>query len=433
MSRHTVEWAFSRLVAAGFLIRKPGSGTYVAREIPDRELGPPTPWPRPRQPGPARVSLPGSVLSGVPGMREARVGGAFVPSLPAPELFPRQLWARLLVRALRRPGMTGWAYGPTSGLPELREAIAAHLAGTRGVVCTPDQVIVVSSGHQAIDLAARVLVDPGEAVWVEDPTYQPAARLFRAAGANVIPVPVDRQGFDLEAARARHPGARLAYVTPSQQYPSGGLMPLWRRTALVAWAAQENTWILEDDYDGDFRYRGRPLPALQALDAGGRVLYTGSFNKILFPGLRLAYLVVPTALADAFVGAKFSLDAFTPGHTQAALADFIREGHLAAHLRQLLVEYDRRRQALLEALQSVSKDMEVGDSEGGMHLTVYLRDSLDESAIAERCWRSGVVLHPLSRYYLGPPRSGFVLGFACVCPSRIQAAMRVVARALRES
>jgi GntR family transcriptional regulator/MocR family aminotransferase len=432
VSRHTVEWAFTRLQAAGFLVRKRGSGTYVAQEIPSREQRPRVPVPKPRRGSPARISLRGSVLSSFRGMPDARVGNAFTPSLPALELFPRQLWARLVARALRRPGMTGWAYGPTAGLPELREAIAAHVAGTRGVVCTPQQVIVVSSGHQAIDLTVRVLVEPGEAVWVEDPTYQPAARLFRAAGANLIPVPVDRQGFDLEAARARHAVARLAYITPSQQYPSGGLMPPLRRVALTAWAEQENGWILEDDYDGDFRYRGRPLAALQALDAAGRVIYTGSFNKMLFPGLRLAYLIVPASLVDPFVGAKFSLDAFTPGHTQMALAEFIRDGHLATHLRQLLVEYDRRRQALLEALQTVAQDVEVGDSEGGMHLTVYLRRPLDEYAIAERCARSRVSLYPLSRYYLGPPRFGFVLGFACVSPSRIHSAMRVVARAIAE-
>ena len=432
VSRHTIEWAFTRLQAAGFLVRKRGSGTYVAQEVPARERPPRVPVPRPRPPLPSRISRRGSMLSSFPGMRGALAGHAFIPSLPAHELVPRQLWTRLINRALRRPGLSGWAYGPTAGVPELRAAIAAHVSATRGVVCSPEQVIVVSSGHQTIDLTVRVLIEPGEAVWVEDPTYQPAARLFRGAGAEVIPVPVDRQGFDLERARARHAVARLAYITPSQQYPSGGLMPPLRRAMLVAWAQQENGWILEDDYDGDFRYQGRPLAALQALDPPGRVIYAGSFNKILFPGLRIAFLVAPTGLVDAFVGAKFSLDAFTPGHTQMALAEFIREGHLATHVRHLLVEYDRRRQALLEALRTVEDDLEVGDSEGGMHLTVYLRRTTDEFTIAERCARSRVILYPLSRYYLGPPRFGFVLGFAGASPGRIQAAMRVVARALKE-
>ncbi len=434
VSRHTVEWAFSRLTAEGFLVRRRGSGTFVVGEIPDREQ---TPVAAPRRGGsspPApQLSDRGTLLSGFRGFREPLIGRAFAPSVPALELFPRQIWTRLITRAHQRPGMSGWAYGPTAGLPELREAIAAHLAGTRGVLCSPDQVVVVSSGHQAIDLAARLLLDPGDRVWVENPCYPTSARLLRAAGAEVVPVAVDGEGFDVDAALAVEPRARMAYVTPSHQYPSGGLMPLCRRSALVAWAERTGGWVLEDDYDGDFRYAGRPLAALQAIDAAGRVIYLGTFNKMMFSGLRLAFLVVPPELVDGFIGAKHALDGFTPLHTQAALAEFIREGHLAAHLRRLLLEYDRRRRALLSALQAVAEHLEIGQSEGGMHLTVYLRRPLDEKGIVERCARAGVMLLRLSNYYLERPRTGFVLGFACVTPARIHTAMRVVARALERA
>jgi GntR family transcriptional regulator/MocR family aminotransferase len=433
VSRHTVEWAFTQLQAEGFVIRRRGSGTFVARDIPEREQPPETPLRRARPPLLATLSRRGAVMASFPGFPEPLIGRAFIPSIPAVELFPRQIWQRLVGRALQRPGMTGWAYGPTGGLPELREAIAAHVSGTRGVVCAPDQVVIVSSGHQAIDLAARILLDPGDTVWVENPCYPTATRLFRAADAEVVPVPVDQEGFDVAAARAINPQARLAYVTPSHQYPTGAHMPLARRTALVAWAEREQGWIIEDDYDGDFRYAGRPLAALQALDSAGRVLYLGTFNKMMFPGLRLAFMVVPPGLIDPSLGAKHTMDAFAPGHTQAALAEFIREGHLATHLRRLVVEYDRRRRALLAALETVSDELEVGHSEGGMHLTVYLRRPLDERAIVERCGASGVTLSGLSRFYQGCPRHGFVLGFACASPSRIHAAMRTVAQQLRKA
>ena len=433
VSRHTVEWAFAQLQAQGFVVRKRGSGTFVARDIPEREQSPQSPPRRTRPPAPASLSRRGVAMTEFPGFREPIPGRAFTPSMPALELFPRQVWQRLVARALQRPGMTGWAYGPTAGLPELREAVAAHVSGTRGVGCSPDQVIIVSSGHQAIDLAVRILLDPGDVAWVEDPCYPTSSRLLRTAGAEVVPVPVDRDGFDVDTALSIDPRARLAYVTPSHQYPTGALMPLERRLALVAWAEREQGWILEDDYDGDFRYSGRPLAALQALDSAERVIYLGTFNKMMFPGLRLAFMVVPSGLIDAAMGAKHTMDAFAAGHTQAALAEFIREGHLATHLRRLLVEYDRRRGALLDALETVSDELEIGQSEGGMHLTVYLRRARDELAISQGCLAAGVALGGLRRYYQGCPRPGFVMGFACASPPRIHAAMRIVAQQLRKA
>lgn len=432
VSRHTVEWAFVQLQAEGFLVRRRGSGTFVAEGIPDRER-PPESARRSRRLAvtPPALSRRGAGIVSIAGHHTPAEGIAFTPDAPAVELFPRQIWDRLVSRAIRRAGTEHLAYGSSNGLPALREAIAAHAAATRAVACTPEQVIVLTSAHQAVDLVTRVLLDEGDVAWVEDPGYPSAVQLLRAAGARVSPVPVDTDGFDVDAALAIQPAARIAYVTPSHQYPSGGLMALRRRLALLAWAERESGWILEDDYDGDFRYVGRPLAALQALDPAGRVLYVGTFNKMTFPALRLAFLVAPPSLVDAFLAAKHMMDGCTPTHTQAALADFIQEGHLATHLRRMLGEYDRRRGALLTALDTLADELEVGPADAGLHLTAYLRRPLDDRRIAAVCAKAGVALRPLSPYYLGPARPGFVLGFACSRPARTTAAMRIVARAIK--
>ena len=432
VSRPTVERAFDELRADGFLVRRAGSGTFVATTLPDRER-PPQPAPHGGHPvvEPAEISRRGVILSGSPGRGHPIVATAFTPSLPALELFPRQAWERLMARAMRRSGVRSWEYGPSNGLPELRQAIAAHIGGARAVACAPQQVIVMSSAQQAIDLAARVLTDPGDAAWIEDPCYQPVGRLLRGAGAKVSAIPVDADGLDVDVALAIEPAARIACVTPSHQYPSGGLMSLPRRMALLAWATRERAWILEDDYDGDFRYSGRPLAALQALDPAGRVIYIGTFNKMMFPALRLAFVVVPPPLVEAFTGAKHTMDGHAPGHTQSALAEFIQEGHLAVHLRRLLGEYDRRRVALLSELETLSDELEIGPCDGGMHLAVYLRRALDDEAITAECASLGVDMRRLVRFYAGPARRGFVMGFACCRPTRIHTAMQVVSAAIR--
>lgn len=432
VSRHTVEWAFAQLEAEGFLVRRAGSGTFVAPELPAHHRAPEN---RARnKPGnaerAAKLSTRGREFVIYPGHREPTIPKAFTPSMPALDLFPRQVWARCVGRALRKPGTAAWMYGASGGLLELRQAIAGHIAGTRAVSCSADQVIVVSSAQQALDLAVRVLLDPGESVWTEEPGYQPAFRLLSASGAKVSAIATDLDGFDVAAGLKRDPNARLAYVTPSHQYPGGGLMSLKRRLALLAWAERAGGWIIEDDYDGDFRYVGRPLAALQALDPAGRVIYVGTFNKMMFPALRVAFLVAPDALVEPFIAAKHAMDGHAPGHTQAALAMFIRDGHLAAHLRAMLREYDQRRKALLSGLASLSDHLEIGPAEAGLHIAVYLRGRNDDKAIAETCAASGVDLHPLSRFYKSGPRAGFVMGFASATSRQIRSGLRVLERAL---
>ncbi len=316
VSRHTVETAFGQLETEGFLVRRRGSGTFVAGAVPERERPPlglgrghggkggDGGHGRARQDvAPAPLSRRGAALSQFPGLRDEAPGTTFTPSIPSLEWFPRQTWERLMSRAIRRPGLEHWVYGACAGLPALREAIAAHVGATRAVSCSADQVLVLTSAHQAVDLVARVLLDEGDVAWVEDPCYPTAPRLLRAAGARLAGISVDAEGFDVAMAERTHPDARLAYVTPSHQYPTGALMSLARRLALLDWARRENGWILEDDYDGDLRYAGRPLAALQALDTAGRVIYIGTFCKMTFPSLRLAFLVAPPSLVDAFIGA----------------------------------------------------------------------------------------------------------------------------------
>lgn len=444
VSRHTVEHALDQLVSAGFITRKRGSGTFVAITLPERELSPNDDEKKgvvsahnalehsALEHNSLALSKRGAAIAALRGRSAPLLGTAFTPSVPAVEFFPREIWSRLLSAATRRAGIDDWSYGASNGLLEFRNAIAAHVAGSRAVACAPDQIIVTTSAQQAVDLVARVLLDVGDAAWVEDPCYPLAAQILKAAGARVCPVPVDNDGFNVSDALDRGVTARLAYVTPSHQYPTGALMSLARRQALLAWAKRERAWIIEDDYDGDIRYAGRPLASLQGLDDDGRVIYIGTFNKMMFSSLRLAFLVAPASLVEPFMAAKHMMDGHAPTHTQAAMARFIDDGHLATHLRRSVSAYDERRQALLSALENLSDEFEIGPADAGLHLTVYLRRELDDRSLARECRKAGVDLHALSRFYLGPPRQGFVLGFACSSPSRTESAMQTVAREIRK-
>jgi GntR family transcriptional regulator/MocR family aminotransferase len=324
--------------------------------------------------------------------------------------------------AMRRPGPDLWAYGASNGLPELRAAIAAQVAAARGVRCSADQVVVATSTQQALELAARLVSEPGDTAWVEDPGYVPSRLGLGAAGLKICGVPIDTEGFSLETGLAAAPHAKLAVVTPSHQYPLGVEMSQTRREALLAWARDREGWILEDDYDGDYRYTGRPLAALQAMDRGARVIYIGTFNKTLFPGIRTAYAVVPDDLVQPMIDAKHVADGHNATLAQAALAEFISAGHCAA--------YDERRQALIAALDGLGDLVRIGPSDAGMHLAVHLCFPCDDREIAEACGRRGVTVRALSAYRMAPGPPGLVLGYACASPSRIRSAMAVVRAAV---
>ena len=358
VSRNTVEAAFSQLVAEGFVTRRVGAGSYVARAVPEpdrrprRPRGAPNAAARTAVPAPPpALSARGRLLATAGAGVEAASPRVFAPCVPSLEDFPVQTWNRLVARRARRAGHELLSKADPAGYRPLREAVAAHLGAARGVRCEWRQVVVLTSTQQAMDLAARLALDPGDQAWIEDPGYLGARAALRAAGAQTVPVPVDAEGLDVSAGEALAPRARLAYVTPSHQYPLGATLSLARRLQLLNWAGRAGAWILEDDYDSEFRFAGRPLAAVQGLDTEGRVLYAGTFNKVMFPSLRLAYLVVPPALVDAFVAARALSDGCPPALTQAALADFIEQGHFAAHVRRMRAIYQERRDALRESAE----------------------------------------------------------------------------------
>ena len=433
-SRNTVSGAFDQLLSEGYLEGKVGSGTYVAHMLPEDLLR------VTRQPGPSRpvvaracLSRRGRMLGGIPASlrsREIATEQAFRTGLPAFDEFPRALWARLGARLLRHAPSAVLTYGDPAGYRPLRRAIAEYLRAARGVNCSAEQVIVTAGSQQALDLAARLLLDPGDAAWVEDPGYLGARGALRAAGVRSIPVPVDSGGLNVVEGEKRAPEARLACVTPSHQYPLGMTMPLSRRTSLLAWARRHRAWIVEDDYDSEFRYSGRPLQALQGLDPIGCVIYTGTFSKVLFPSLRLGYMVVPESLVDTFVSARALADRHPPGLEQAIVAEFLAAGHFARHVRRMRTLYAERQEALVAALgRELAGAIETSPAEAGMNLTAWLRGNASDLELSNKAARVGVVVTPVSAYALEvKPRPGLLLGYAAFSTRQIREAVRKLAQ-----
>lgn len=439
VSRNTILNAYGQLLAEGYLVGRLGSGTYVAPTLPDDLLrvtpvadGPGSPRRRPlrqgrllSQRGTALAKAPRSVLR-LPGRPKP-----FRPGVPALDAFPDELWLRLTKKHTRL-GELG-DYGDPAGYRPLREAIAGYLRTARAVSCAADQVIVVNGAQHALDLAARVLLDPGEAAWVEDPGYIGTRSALAGAEVRVVPVPVDSEGFNVASAERRHAGARLCFVTPSHQYPLGVTMSLARRLALLDWARRTGAWIVEDDYDSEFRYAGRPLASLQGLDRDQRVLYVGTFSKVLFPSLRLGYLVAPPDLVDAFVSARGVADHHSPTLPQAVLADFIGDGHLVRHIRRMRTLYEERQIALLKAVRrELGGCLNVAPAEAGLHLIGWLEEGVDDREASRRCAASGVEAPPLAAYRVERgERGGLLLGYAATAPRQIREGVRRLATVLR--
>jgi len=441
ISRNTVTTAFDQLLAEGYLEGRAGSGTFVASRLPDdlltvrtkRKESPPAAPREPRLSKSARLMMDTPLTASVfCSVGESKAPRAFKPHLSAFDEFPVEAWLKISARCWRKPQSDLLGYGNAAGYGPLREQIAAYVKASRAVHCEPEQVIVISGSQQGLDLAARLLVDPGESVWLEDPGYLGARAAFRSAGANLVPVPVDNEGLMVEAGIARDRRARVAYVTPSHQYPLGATMSLCRRLALLEWADRSNSWILEDDYDSEYRYSGRPLASLQGLDTKGRVIYIGTFSKVLLPSLRLGYLVVPPDLIDAFTRARGHADGHSPLVEQAVLAEFIAEGHFSRHIRRMRNLYEERQGYLVEALrQDLAGLLEAAPTEAGMNLIGWLPVGMDDRATALRAAEFDIDATPLSQHALEPmKRGGLLLGYAALSKREITLGARKLAKAL---
>jgi GntR family transcriptional regulator/MocR family aminotransferase len=341
-------------------------------------------------------------------------------------------WAKSARRALRRLAEHDFGYADPRGDLRLRAAIADYLRAARAVACDPEQVIVTCGAQHAIDLAARVLLEPGDTVWVEDPGYPATWQALKSAGAQLQPVPVDRQGLDPAAGRAAAPHARMAVVTPSHQFPLGVTLSMARRLELIAWAKAAKAWIVEDDYASEFRFAGSPLASLQGLDGGERTIYVGTLNKALFPGLRMGYLVAPPALTDSLAIARHLMDRHPSTLTQAIVLDFIEGGHFAAHIRRRRIAYKAQRDALVSALQArLGEVLEVDAPDQGMSLIAYFRDGRDDVAVEEKVRSEGMAVRAISGlHHLAPPRSGLLLGFTGFPPEAMAPGVERLARLL---
>ena len=443
ISRNTVLNAFDQLIAEGYLETKHGSGTYVAQLLSDevvpimtKDVSRPSPRrtsPLLSQRGTQLVAAPQMPLPSVPLPPEGP--RAFLGTLPDLALFPHAIWERLLTKCWRRGSYADLlSCGDRAGYRPLREAIAAYLGTIRGVQCTAEQVIVIAGSQQGLDLTARVLLDPGDGVWLEDPGYLGAYGAFIGAGAQIHPVPVDDEGLDVATGAVNYPQARLAFVTPSHQFPLGVTMSLKRRLALLEWANRADAWILEDDYDSEYRYTGRPLAALQGLDRTGHVIYLGTFSKILFPGLRLGYLVVPPELVDPFMAGLFFATQQPPILEQMVMADFITEGHFARHIRRSRTCYAERQSILVEAAQrELTGLLQLQESEAGMHLLGWLADKIADTDVAEHLAKQRIDTIPLSTYRFTPAAEGaLLLGYTALSEQQIRQGVHTMATVLEQ-
>jgi GntR family transcriptional regulator / MocR family aminotransferase len=412
ISRTVVLLAYDQLLAEGFVAGRHGSGTYVAKGLASSRL----------------VTSKKSTK-----LRLSKFGCAAEQAAPALdfqarrsplhrydfasgrsesdiETFPFEMWRRILLRRARRAPVVELDYGPAAGSLVLREAICGHLRRSRAVVCDPSEIIVVNGSQQALDLIVRVLLERGDPVAIENPSYQGTREILLAAGARLHPVPVDREGL--------HPAelpenARICFVTPSHQFPTGAILPLARRLALLEWARRKNSVIVEDDYDGEFRYEGQPLESLQGLDSEGRIIYVGTFSRTVFPALRVGYLIVPKSLAAAFTAAKWLNDQHSATLEQQTLAEFITTGAYERHLRRVRRRNASRRSALLDAIHKHLADLvELTGDGSGAHVILWPRKRVSEDAVIAQAASRGVGISGISRYFLKQPSPpGIMLGY----------------------
>jgi GntR family transcriptional regulator / MocR family aminotransferase len=423
VARTTVTVAYDRLISEGFVESRIGAGTFVSPQA----IRPARTGVRPERPGVLRPQ-PVWQQFGLSTAFANRARIDFRTGLPEASLFPTQRWRRLMARATAAEEVAAGVYGHPAGHRGLREAIARHIALSRGVQTSADDITITSGTQQALDIVIRVLLRPGDQVAVEDPGYTPPRLLLRAQGMRVIGVPVDREGLVVDAIPR---SARMVYVTPSHQYPLGVPLSLSRRLALLRWAERHNAAVVEDDYDSEFRFGGRPIEPMQTLDPAGRVIYLGSFSKTLLPTLRLGFVVAPLSIRDAVHKAKYVTDWHTSLLAQETLAQFIEEGGFAAHLRHARAVYVERHATMAAGLdRELGEHLELVPSDAGLHVAARARAATPEQVVevVERASQEGVEVHPLSRFAVMRPLSGLLFGYGAVEAERIPEGLGVLRR-----
>jgi GntR family transcriptional regulator / MocR family aminotransferase len=425
ISRTVVLLAYDQLLAEGFVIGRGGSGTYVADGLSSNRSV------TSKKSSNLRLSTFGSAAAHAAatldfsGRRSPshRYDFKFGRSESDIETFPFEAWRRILLRRARKTSVAALDYGPAAGSLSLRDAICTHLRRSRAVVCNPSEVIVVNGSQQALDLIVRVLLERGDRVAIENPSYPGTREILLAAGVRLLPVAVDQDGLN----PTRLPeDARICFVTPSHQFPTGAILSLARRLALLEWAKRKNSIIVEDDYDGEFRYDGHPLESLQGLDSEGRIIYVGTFSRTVFPALRVGYLIVPKSLTAAFTAAKWLNDQHSATLEQQTLAEFITTGAYERHLRRVRRRITARREALLDAIDKHLCDrVEVTGAGAGAHVVLWPRQRISENGVIARAASREVGIYGVSRYFLKKPlRTGFILGYSRMREAEIREGIR---------
>jgi GntR family transcriptional regulator/MocR family aminotransferase len=428
VSRTVVLLAYDQLLAEGFVAGRGGSGTYVAKGLSANRST------TSKKSTPLRLSIFGAAAaeaSGTLGYQTRRTIAkrfdfACGRSESDIETFPFEMWRRILMRHARKTSVSELDYGPPAGSMALRAAIASHLSRSRAVVCDPSEVVVVNGSQQALDLIVRVLLERGDRVVIENPSYQGTREILSVAGARLLPVPVDRDGLDPAKLAV---GARMCFVTPSHQFPTGTILPLARRMELLEWAKRNNAVIVEDDYDGEFRYEGHPLESLQGLDTEGRIIYVGTFSRTIFPALRVGYLVVPKSLVPAFTAAKWLNDQHTPTLEQETLAEFIASGMYERYLRRVRRRNASRREALLSAIREHLGDrVEVTGDGAGAHVVLWPRRRVTEEELIAKAASRSVAIYGIARYFLRRPGpTGIMMGYSRLREPEIREGIRRLA------
>lgn len=420
VSRNTVLYSYDRLMGEGYIEARAGSGVFVSASVAI-----------PRIPPKLRVESTPLRLSNTEPVPALRAPAPFRPCQPDVSLFPLLIWNRLRGRVLRSSGSQLLHYQAicSSGLPELRERLAAYLRDHRGVHCEWWQIAITAGSQQALNILAQLLIKPGDRVYMEDPGYLGARLAWQHAGAKIAPGPIDDQGLKLPINRKQR--FSLIYTTPSRQFPSGVLQSLSRRFALIDYAAATRTWVIEDDYDSEFRFTAPPLPSLQSLDTSGRVIYVGTFSKVLFPSLRLGYVVLPPALAHDFHELKALMDDHGPLIDQATLALFLESGAFYSHIRRCRRAYAERQQVFLETCEQLRIPLDFHSTDGGMNLTGYFRSNEDDVRWSMELRRFGLDVPAISQYASKPTRPGLVFGFTAFSPDVIRKSLQTVSAALK--